>query len=322
MAARTAQVQRGEVGQGRAEAGAPDDGVRAGMAAVGPLDTVGGEPGEHRLRLQKSGIASGPDGRHGHDVAEGGDPAGVAAAGVESAAAGGGDIEQGATVDVVRQEPRRALGHPRHLDMAVQGEVGGDLRAGVPAAHHDHVLPGEVGRTAVVHRVQMPPGEDGSAGDGGQERPRPAAGRADDRTGPPDAGIRFDQEPVCIAAYGVHTGAALDGQVVALLVVGEVVHHMPRARVRLPGLGGHEPAGQRGVLRRREQVQRVPHVLPRPARRRLRVQDHEVQTLAAQVVAGGEPCLPAADHHHIRVLRHGAVVTAPGANFLRQASAT
>ncbi len=44
--------------------------------------------------------------------------------------------------------------------------------------------------------------------------------------------------------------------------------------------------------------------------------------LAAQVAAGGEPSLAATDHHHVRVLRHGAVVTAPAANFLRQASAT
>lgn len=54
----------------------------------------------------------------------------------------------------------------------------------------------------------------------------------------------------------------------------------------------------------------------------LGVQDHEVEALAAQVVAGGEPCLAAADHHHIRVLCHGAVVTASAVNFLRQASAT
>lgn len=47
-----------------------------------------------------------------------------------------------------------------------------------------------------------------------------------------------------------------------------------------------------------------------------------VEAASAQVVAGGKPCLAAADHHHIRVLGHGAVVTAPGANFRRQASAT
>ena len=107
-------------------------------------DAVGGEAGEHRLRVKESGVAGGADGRHGDDVAERGDAAGVGAAGVEGAAAGGGDVEQGAAVDVVGQEPRRALGHPRHLDQAVQGEVGGDLGAGVPAADHDDALPGEV----------------------------------------------------------------------------------------------------------------------------------------------------------------------------------
>lgn len=47
-----------------------------------------------------------------------------------------------------------------------------------------------------------------------------------------------------------------------------------------------------------------------------------VETASAQVVVGGEPSLAPTDHHHIRVLAHGAVVTVPGANLLRQASAT
>lgn len=56
--------------------------------------------------MQESGVAGGTDRGYGDDVAEGGDPAGVAAAGVEGAAASGGDIEQGTAVDVVRQETR------------------------------------------------------------------------------------------------------------------------------------------------------------------------------------------------------------------------
>ncbi len=62
--------------------------------------------------------------------------------------------------------------------------------------------------------------------------------------------------------------------------------------------------------------------MPGPARRRLRVQDDGVEAAPTQVVPGGETRLAAAEHHHIHVLRHGAVVTAPGANLLRQASAT
>ncbi len=68
-------------------------------------------------------------------------------------------------------------------------------------------------------------------------------------------------------------------------------------------------------------MQQVPHVLPGPARLRLRIEEDEVEALAAQVVAGSEPCLAAADHHHVRLLGHGTVVTMPAVNFLRQASA-
>lgn len=124
-------------------------------------------------------------------------------------AAGGSDVEQCA---------------------AVQGEVSGDPGAEVAADHQD-ALPGEVSQGAVVHGVELLAGENGSAGDGREEGPRPAAGGADDRLHPPGAGVGLDQEPVAVAAFGVHTGAVLDGQVVALLVVGKAVHHVPGIRV-------------------------------------------------------------------------------------------
>lgn len=58
-----------------------------------------------------------------------------------------------------------------------------------------------------------------------------------------------------------------------------------------------------------------------PAAVALLVVGEVVEAAPAQVVAGGEPSLAAVDHH-ICVLGQGAVVTAPGANFFRQASAT
>jgi hypothetical protein len=61
-------------------------------------------------------------------------------------------------------------------------------------------------------------------------------------------------------------------------------------------------------------------VLPGAARRGLRVEDDEVHAEAAQVVAGGEPGLAAADHHHIGALRHETGCVA--VNFLRQARET
>ncbi len=255
MPTRAAQVERGEVGQGRAEAGAPDHRIGTALAAVVPPDTVGGEPGEHRLCAEKSGVAGGTDGRHGHDVAERGHSPGIAATGVEGTAAGGGDIEQGAAVDVVRQEARWAPGRPRDIGTAVQGEVGGDLGTGVAAAHHDDALPGEVGRGAVVHGVELPTAEGAAPRDGRHEGSRPTAGGADDRAGPPGAGVGFHPELVTVMAYGLDADAALDGQLVALLVVGEIVHCVPGARVGLACLRGHEAAGQRGVLGGREQVQ-------------------------------------------------------------------
>src|SRR5690606_29929733 len=83
--AHASQLERGQMGQGRTETGAPDDRVRTRTAAVAPSDAVGSEPGEHRLRGQESGVAGDTDGRNGHDVAQRGDATGVAAAGVESA---------------------------------------------------------------------------------------------------------------------------------------------------------------------------------------------------------------------------------------------
>ncbi len=57
-------------------------------------------------------------------------------------------------------------------------------------------------------------------------------------------------------------------------------------------------------------------MLPGTARRRLRVEDDEVDALATQVVTGGEPRLAAAGHHHIHVLRHEPGCAA--VNFRRQ----
>ncbi|AIJ14908.1 hypothetical protein SLIV_19805 [Streptomyces lividans TK24] len=48
---------------------------------------------------------------------------------------------------------------------------------------------------------------------------------------------------------------------------------------------------------------------PGPARGGPGVEDDEVQALAAQVVAGGEPRLAAADHHHVGVLCHATPAT-------------
>lgn len=96
----------------RAETGAPDDRVRVRPGAVRPYDTVTVEACEHRRRLEQPGVAGLTHGRHGDDVPERGDAAGVGAALVEDTAPRGRGVEQRATVDVVGQEARRALGDP------------------------------------------------------------------------------------------------------------------------------------------------------------------------------------------------------------------
>lgn len=98
VTARTAQTQWGKVSEGRSETGAPDDGVHFVSAAVGPLHSGGGEPGEHPFRVKESGVAGRADRGYGDDVAERGDAAGVSVAAIEGAAAGGGDVEQDAAL--------------------------------------------------------------------------------------------------------------------------------------------------------------------------------------------------------------------------------
>jgi hypothetical protein len=120
------------VSQSGPEAGAPDDCVRIDLAAISPLNTGSREPVEHRLGAKEPGVAGCADGRDCHDVAEQGRPSGVAVSGVEGASAGRGDVEQGAAVDVVGKEARRPPRHPSHLDAAVQGEIGGDVRRSYP----------------------------------------------------------------------------------------------------------------------------------------------------------------------------------------------
>lgn len=106
----TTELEGCEVGEGGPEAGTPDDGVGLGARAIRPCHAPRNEAGEHRARLEQAAVTGFTDARDGDDVAEGGDAAGVGAAFVECAAAGGGGVEQGAAVDVVGQEAGRALG--------------------------------------------------------------------------------------------------------------------------------------------------------------------------------------------------------------------
>jgi hypothetical protein len=151
-AARAAQSQGRQMGERRAEAGAPDDRVGRRARAVGPDDAVTVEVYGHGQHLEPPGVPRLPHGRHGDDVSRRGDFAGVGAPFVEGAAAGGGSVEQGAAVDVVGEKAGRAQGDPGQV--GVVGEVGGDLGTDVAAAHDHDALPGEVPRAAVLDGVR------------------------------------------------------------------------------------------------------------------------------------------------------------------------
>ncbi len=95
------------------------------------------------------------------------------------------------------------------------------------------------------------------------------------------------------------THGPLDGEFVARLVLPQIRHHMPGLRILLAHLGRHEPPRQGRETRRGEEVEGVPGVLPGAARRGLSVEDGEVHTEAAQVIADGESGLSATDDHYL-----------------------
>ena len=169
--------------------------------------------------VSESRVAGLAHGRDGDDVAERGDAAGVGAACVEGAAAGGGGIEQGAAVDVVGQEARRALGHPRQR-RAASGR--GRRRSARRSCRRRPRSP--AGRRSRPGSGSPPCAagarEDAAARDSGEEGPPPGAGRADDRAGLPGARVGLDPQQLAVAVHRRHAHrAVLDGQVVALLVV-------------------------------------------------------------------------------------------------------
>ena len=139
---------------------------------------------------------------------------------------------------------------------------------------------------------------------GRHERPRPGPGRVHHGPGQPApvAGAHLEQ-PVVGLDDLVDPHRPQHRQVVGALVVGEVRrHHLVRAARLL---------GERlGVRQRRDAVhvvhgQRVPAVLPRPARRLVGVEHDVVDPAAPQVVRRRQPGLAGADHHRVEDLHAG-----------------
>src|SRR5699024_6231319 len=122
------------------EAGAPDDDITAVLTTVGPRDPSRGQSLEHRRSVQVTTIACSPNGRDHDDIAEARHTI-VVAPGPPGRLAGGGDIEEDSSIDVIRHEPWSALRHPQCLRHG--RDFRDDLRGGVPTADDDDPLVGE-----------------------------------------------------------------------------------------------------------------------------------------------------------------------------------
>lgn len=120
--------------------------------------------------------------------------------------------------------------------IGVVGEVGGDLSAGVAASHHNHPAVGEVLWAAVLDGVQLTAAEVPAAGDGGQGGAPPCAGRADRGASASCVGVGLHAQELAVAADASDAYWPFDGNLVPLLVVGEVVHCLLGVGVLLVGM--------------------------------------------------------------------------------------
>ena len=196
-------------------------------------------------------------GRHHHDVTESAHTRVLPAFGASTNPLGGGR-EEITSVHVVGQETRRTAGHP--------GRVGDfrdlrqDLRGRVAAPDDDHAATRQVLGTVVVHGVQLLAPELPPAGHDRPERLAPGAGRRyrcprrERRTRRcPDEQLSLGG--VVGARHRGHSMRSQHGKLVALLVTGQVVHHVLPRRIS-PRVGRprrHHPARQRRVRGRGEE---------------------------------------------------------------------
>src|SRR5699024_863232 len=97
----------------------------------------------------------------------------------------------------------------------------------------------------------------------------------------------------------VHVHGAIDGDPVALLIVGKADADMVRRWETL--VGWHRLARQAGKLRGGKQRHRRPHVPPRPTVTLLIIEDQGVHACSRQVVGGGQPRLATANNDRLEV---------------------
>ena len=108
------------------------------------------------LRVQHAAVAGVAHAGDHHDVAQAADPGMLTALLLRPHALGRGR-EQRTAVDVVGEEPRRPRGDPEGV--GDRGDLGQDLRRGVPATDDGDPLAGELLGVAVADGVQLTAGE-------------------------------------------------------------------------------------------------------------------------------------------------------------------
>ena len=183
------------------------------------------------------------------------------------------------------------------------------------AADHDHVPALEFLGAAIVAGVQLTSLESFGAGHRGDERPLPGAGGVDEPAGQIRPVRRLHREPLAAIAHHRHVYRAVDRQLESFLVepvvVGDGVGGPYGVDIGTERLGEGHP-GEVVDAVDGLQGERRPAELPRPARTGRMVEHHELilrlESRSAQVVRGGQPCLPGPDDHAVELGVHAAPI--------------
>ena len=186
---------------------------------------------------------------------------------------------------------RRAPGHPEGVGDG--GELAEELHGRRPAPDHEHPLGAQVLDARVVVGMELLPAEGGDARVVRDEGAGPRAGGVDQRARVPGPRARAHDQQLALAGDLVDSDGALDGELVGRLVLGEEAGHRVVGPVgRAPR---RRPVGQVGHAVHVLHGQRVPPVLPRPARCVVGVQHDVVHAEPGQVERRGQAGLAGAD---------------------------
>ena len=162
--------------------------------------------------------------------------------------------------------------------------------------------------------MQLDDGVPQAAGQGGDDRLLPRAGCDHDLAGQQPALAGLDGKAALEPGEASYRAVQQDGQVEAVGVLHEVVGRLVLRRVGA-GRGRERHAGQRVVLRSREEPQRVPSGAPGVADLGGGVDDEEPPAALLEVVRRGEAGLTGTDDDDVESL--GGVCVLHGMSFGR-----